>query len=77
MVAKVHALKPSTTNELNDALSTLALQGIAFIDVPSNSGEMAFVVDRVKLKQSELVYLHKLGALTLNGIRKYLLTRAA
>jgi hypothetical protein len=63
--------------ELNDALSSLAIQGIAFTDALGHTAEREFVVDRVQLKESELVQLHKQGALTVNGLRSYLLTRNA
>jgi hypothetical protein len=65
---------------LNEALSSLAIQGIAFTSEPTRAdqrGERKYVVDRVQLKESEIVYLHNQGALTTNGIRRYLLTRGA
>jgi len=62
---------------LNDALSSLAIQGIAFTETPEQSGERKYIVDRVQLRESELVYLHNQGALTTHGIRAYLLTRDA
>ena len=65
------------TFELNEALSALAVQGVAFIDVPSDDGQRTFVVDRVRLKESELVYLLKHGALNVRGICQYLLNRVA
>jgi hypothetical protein len=72
-----HSSPPSTTAGLNDALSALAIQGIAFTEVPRQFGERKYIVDRVQLKESELVYLHRQGALTAHGIRTYLLTRDA
>jgi hypothetical protein len=63
---------------LSDALSSLAIQGIAFTEAPAGqAGEKKYVVDRVQLRESELVYLHHQGALTTHGIRTYLLTRDA
>jgi hypothetical protein len=62
---------------LNEALSSLAIQGIAFTETPDQSGERKYVVDRVQLKESEIVYLHHQGALTTHGIQNYLLTRDA
>ena len=35
------------------------------------------MVDRVQLRESELIYLFQQGALTTHGIRNYLLTREA
>jgi hypothetical protein len=65
------------TEGLSDALSSLAVQGIAFTEAPGQTGEKKYVVDRVQLRESELVYLHHQGALTTHGIRTYLLTRDA
>ena len=63
--------------QLNDALSALAVQGIAFLSKTDGSGEHIYVVDRVELKESELIYLHSQGALSRRGIQKYLLSRKA
>jgi len=63
--------------DLNEALSWLAMQGIAFTETPGHSGEQEYIVDRVQLKESEIVHLHNQGALTTNGIRTFLLTRDA
>lgn len=62
---------------LSDALSELAIQGIAFLSKTTEEGESVYVVDRVQLKESEIVYLHKQEALTRRGIQRYLLTRNA
>lgn len=62
---------------LNDALSALAIQGIAFLSKSSKSGENTYIVDRVELKESEILYLHSQGALTRRGIQRYLLERRA
>lgn len=62
---------------LNDALSALAVQGIAFLKKANGNGEHIYIVDRVELRESEIIYLHSQGALTRRGIQKYLLTRRA
>jgi hypothetical protein len=62
---------------LNEALSSLIIQGIAFTSLPNGNGETTYIVDRVKLRESEIVYLHDQGALTAHGIRAYLLNRTA
>jgi hypothetical protein len=72
-----HDIAGSQQEGLNDALSSLAIQGIAFTETSSQSGERKYVVDRVQLRESELVYLHHQGALTTHGIQTYLLTRDA
>lgn len=61
--------------EVQDALSSLAGQGIAFTGEQGENGERRYIVDRVKLKESELLYLRRQGALTTDGIRRYLLSR--
>jgi len=72
-----HDPEPLMEEGLNEALSSLAIQGIAFTEAPTQSGEKKYVVDRVQLRESEIVYLHQQGALTTHGIRTYLLTREA
>lgn len=62
---------------LNDALSALAIQGIAFLSKPDTSGKTTYIVDRVELKETEILYLHAQNALTRRGIQRYLLERTA
>jgi len=69
-----HAIGPKA---LNDALSALAIEGIAFLSKANRSGENAYIVHRVELKESEILYLHSQGALTRRGIQRYLLERPA
>ena len=78
------AIRPTIESEslgtraaLNDALSELAIQGVAFLNKMNGGDERVYIVDRVELKESEIVYLHKQGALTRRGIQKYLLDRKA
>jgi hypothetical protein len=66
----------SSSHTLSDALSTLASQGIAFTGDISSAGEKKYIVDRVELKESEIISLYTQGALTTDGIRRYLLTRS-
>jgi hypothetical protein len=61
---------------LGDALSALASQGIAFTSDTSASGEKTYIVDRVELKENEILSLYNQGALTTDGIRRHLLTRS-
>src|SRR5262245_28978357 len=68
--------RSSSRQDLNDALSALAIQGIAFTsDDTKAAGERKYVVDRVELKESEIVFLYSQGDLTTEGMKKYLLTR--
>ena len=69
--------QPRGAKALNDALSALAVQGIAFLSKPDTSGETTYIVDRVQLKESEILYLHAQSALTRRGIQRYLLERTA
>jgi len=62
---------------ISEALSQLAVQGIAFLHKTEKSGEDVYVVDRVQLKESEIVTLYNHHALTRRGIQKFLLSRAA
>jgi hypothetical protein len=71
------AIEPQSSPGIHEALSSLAIQGIAFISDTGKDGKLEYVVDRVRLKESEILYLHKQGALTVDGIRKYLLNRHA
>jgi hypothetical protein len=68
---------PGSSKALSDALSELAIQGIAFLSKAEKSGETMYIVDRVQLKESEILYLHTQGALTRRGIQRYLLERTA
>jgi hypothetical protein len=72
--SSAHATGPTA---LNDALSALAIQGVAFLSKANRSGETSYIVDRVELKESEILYLHSQGALTRRGIQRYLLERPA
>jgi|SRR5262245_12804732 len=65
----------TASHVLSDALSALATQGIAFTGGTS-AGENTYIVDRVELKESEIISLYNQGALTTDGIRRYLLTRS-
>jgi hypothetical protein len=67
--AKAHAL--------NDALSELAIQSIAFLRKTEKSGDDTYIVDRVELKESEILYLHSQSALSRRGIQRFLLERKA
>src|SRR5688572_7176383 len=67
----------ASAHALNDALSELAIQGMAFLRKTERSGENTYIVDRVELKESEILYLHTQGALTRRGIQRYLLERNA
>jgi len=63
------------SKDLQDALSELAIQGIAFLKKVDATGQTSYVVDRIELKETEIIDLHNQRALTRRGIEGYLLTR--
>lgn len=76
-IEKSDGPKPWSKAGIGDALSELAIQGIAFLNKGTVGGEQVYIVDRVELRESEIMYLHSQGALSRRGLQKYLLTRAA
>jgi hypothetical protein len=60
---------------LADALTGLIRQGIVFTTETMPDGRTEYVVDRVRLKAEEIRLLQEQGALTLQGIRSYLVSR--
>ena len=67
----------SATNNLLDALVQLAKAGMAFTNEVEPGGKETYIVDSVRLTEDELILLHQKGALTRDGIRHYLVDRAA
>jgi hypothetical protein len=63
--------------DIASALTELAKAGIAFTSEIGPKGEKIYIVDRVRLREAELLALQSKGALTKDGIRKYLVNRAA
>jgi hypothetical protein len=66
----------SISNDLTGAIAELAKAGIAFTTVESD-GKKVVIVDSVALTEEELILLHRNAALTQDGIRHYLVYRAA
>jgi len=66
----------SISDELTGAIAELAKAGMAFTTVESD-GKKLFIVDSVALAEEELILLHRNAALTQDGIRHYLVHRAA
>jgi len=67
----------TATNNLLDALVQLAKAGMAFTNEVEPNGKETYIVDSVRLTDDELILLHQKGALTRDGIRHYLVDRAA
>ena len=63
--------------DLTAALGELAKAGIAFTGELDQDGNRIYVIDRIRLREDELMHLKNAGALTPAGIRQYLVDRAA
>jgi hypothetical protein len=67
----------SVSDDLTGALAQLAIAEMAFTSEIDSDHEKIYIVDSVRLTEHELILLHKKGALTRDGIRRYLVDRAA
>ena len=67
----------SESDDLTAAMTELAKSELAFTNENTRDGKRIYVVDSVALTGDELILLHKKGALTRDGIRHYLVDRAA
>jgi hypothetical protein len=67
----------SESDDLTAALTELAKSELAFTNENSCDGKRIYIVDSVRLTEDELILLHKKRALTRDGIRHYLVDRAA
>ena len=64
-----------STGDLSIALAELVRQGITFTTERRPDGQTNYTIDRVILKDEEVMRLAKHGALTRDGIRSYLINR--
>ena len=67
----------STSDDLMNALTELAKAGVAFTSETRPDGQTIYIIDMVHLTEEEVIRLHKKHALTLDGIRRYLVDRVA
>ena len=67
----------SNSDDLLNALTELAKAGVAFTSEERADGQTIYIIDKVRLTENEVIQLHKKGALTLDGIRRYLVDRVA
>jgi hypothetical protein len=67
----------STSDDLINATAQLAMSELAFTEENTGDGTSIYVVDSIVLTKDELILLHKKGALSRQGIRHYLVDRAA
>jgi hypothetical protein len=65
------------SDDLMNAITQLAKARLAFTSDNKSNGKAIDVVDSVGLTEDELILLHKKGALTRDGIRRYPVGRAA
>ena len=64
-------------DNLTSALAELAKAGVAFTSELGSDGKRIYVIDTIRLTEDEVILLHNRGALTRDGIRRYLVDRAA
>jgi hypothetical protein len=67
----------SASNDLSSAITELANAEMAFTNETGRDGTKAYIIDSVRLSEEELILLHRKGALTRDGIRRYFVYRAA
>ena len=67
----------STSDDLTSAITQLAKAELAFTSEDGRDGKQIYMVDCVGLTEDELILLNRKGALTRDGIRHYLVDRAA
>jgi hypothetical protein len=67
----------SRSDDLTSAITQLAKAELAFTSENRRDGKKIYIVDCVGLTEDELILLHRRGALTRQGIRHYLVDRAA
>jgi hypothetical protein len=65
------------SDDLTAAMTELAKSELAFTNENTRDGKRIFIVDSVRLTEDELILLHEKRALTRDGIRHYLVDRAA
>ncbi len=66
----------SKTDDLTGAISQLVKAGMALISEVRN-GKKIYIVDSIGLTEDELILLYQKHALTRDGIRHFLVGRAA
>ena len=67
----------SESDDLTAAMTELAKSELAFTNENTRDGKRIYIVDSVRLTEDELMLLHEKRALTRDGIRHYLVDRAA
>ena len=65
------------TYDLTNALAELAKAGIAFTSELDQDSKRIYVIDSIRLTEDEILILQKRAGLSRDGIRRYLVDRAA
>ena len=65
------------TYDLTSALAELAKAGMAFTSELDHNGTRIYVIDSIRLTEDEIILLQQRGGLSRDGIRRYLVDRAA
>jgi len=63
--------------DLTMALAELAKAGIAFTSELDQDGNRIYIIDSIRLTEDEVIVLKQRGGLSRDGIRRYLVDRAA
>lgn len=64
-------------HDLTTALAQLAKAGIAFTSEVDQHGHRIYIVNSIRLTEDEILVLQDKGALSRDGIRRFLVDRAA
>jgi hypothetical protein len=67
----------AASDQIISAITQLVIAELAFTTEYGRDGKKIYIVDSVRLTEDDLILLHSKGALTRNGIRHYLVDRAA
>ena len=67
----------SASENLTSALAQLVKAEMAFTSETGADEKTIYIIDSVRLTEEEIILLYQKGALTRDGIRRYLVDRAA
>ena len=69
--------KMSKRDEVSEATAELVKAGMAFMSEVGSDGRTFYIIDSIALSEDDLVFLYRKRALTPQGLRHYLVDRAA
>jgi len=67
----------SKRDKVSEATAELVKAGMAFMSEVGSDGRTFYIVDSIALSEDDLVFLYRKRALTPQGLRHYLVDRAA